>query len=434
MNTMHNHRRTLADTVSKSGLKAGRNDKERGQVIVLIALMLAVLCGLVGLAVDEGVFQADRRNMQTAADSAAIAGDQEILSGNSGTTTAAARADAGKNGYANGSNHISVVVNNPPTSGSYSGDGNAVEVIVSAQRPTYFLNVLGVPTVNISTRAVAHLGSASYCIMALNPSDKNSLSLFGAALLKTCGIVVNSNSDHAFGIFGLALWHANSIGIVGSYDFDLLPFVSPQPVTSIAPVSDPLARLQPPTFGGCDHTNFSLGLLSIATMNPGVYCGGISLTGAAILNLNPGTYVIRGGGLNVLGTSLIKGSGVTFYITGDTAYPYKGVNIAAVNLHSLTAPASGPMEGILFFQDRTISNDAATSNPNVIVGAALARYEGAFYFPTTTLNYTLNASVAKYTAIVADKIKINLVAAGVVNNDYSSLATGSPLKSVVLGE
>src|SRR5579862_3344552 len=405
---------------------------QSGQVVVLAVMMTAVLCGLAGLAVDEGVFQNDRRQMQAAADSAAIAGDQEILAGNSDSITSAAFTDAQKNGFTNGSNNVTVTVNSPPLSGSYSGDSNAVEVIVSAPRPTYFLNAIGISTVNVSTRAVAHLGNAPYCIMTLDPDDQNSLSLFGVALLQTCGIVNNSNSDHAFGIFGVALWHASSIGIVGNYDFDLLPFVSPKPVTGIAPVRDPLARLQPPAVGGCDHTNYSLGLISIATMNPGTYCGGITLTGAAVLNLNPGKYVIRGGGLNILGASLITGTGVTFYITGDSTYPYQGVNIAAVNVHSLIAPTSGPLEGILFFQDRDISTATATANPNTIVGAALARYEGTFYFPTTVLNYTINASVAKYTAMVADKIKINLVAAGVVNNDYSSLADGSPLKTVTL--
>jgi Flp pilus assembly protein TadG len=403
-------------------------------VVVLAVLMTAVLCGLAGLAVDEGVFQNDRRRMQSAADSAAIAGDQEILAGNTDSVTSAARNDAQMNGFTDGSNSVTVTVNNPPVSGSYSGDSNAVEVIVSAQRPTYFLNAVGIPTINVSTRAVAHLGNAPYCMMTLDPTNQNSLSLFGVALLQTCGVVNDSNAGHAFGIFGVALWHASSIGIVGNYDFDLLPFVSPKPVTGIAPVHDPLARLQPPPVGGCDHTNYSLGLLSIATMNPGTYCGGITLTGAAILNLNPGTYIIRGGGLNILGASLIQGTGVTFYITGDSTYPYKGVNIAAASVHSLVAPTSGPLEGILFFQDRTISAATASANPNTIVGAALARYEGTFYFPTTTLNYTINASVAAYTAMVADQININLVAAGTVNNDYSSLVDGSPLKAVALGE
>ena len=92
------------------------------------------------------------------------------------------------------------------------------------------------------------------------------------------------------------------------------------------------------------------------------------------------------------------------------------------------------MEGILFFQDRNISASTAAANANTIVGAALARYQGTFYFPTTQLNYTINASLAAYTAIVADAININLAAVGAVNNDYSSLADGSPLKAATLAE
>src|SRR5260370_12034142 len=84
--------------VRKTQLKARLLRPESGQVAVIVTLMIVVLCGLAGLAVDEGVFQNDRRKMQAAADSAAIAGDQEILSGNSDTVTLAARNDAEKNG------------------------------------------------------------------------------------------------------------------------------------------------------------------------------------------------------------------------------------------------------------------------------------------------------------------------------------------------
>ena len=224
-------------------------------------------------------------------------------------------------------------------------------------------------------------GNAPYCIMALDPTATGAISLFGAALLQTCAIVDDSNASKAFGIFGVALWHASSIGIVGNYDFDLLPFVSPTPVTGIAPVKDPLAHLQAPTVGSnCDHTNYSLGLISIDTISPGVYCGGISISGVAVLHLQPGTYVP------------LRRS--TFweppYHVGDRShflshrrfptYPYAGVNILGATINSLVAPTSGAMEGILFFQDRTISAATAAANPNTIVGASLARYEGTFYF------------------------------------------------------
>ena len=408
--------------------------RQSGQATLLVAMILTVLLACVSIASDFGLFQNDRRKMQNAADSAAIAGEQEINAGNGGAAVSAAKHDAALNGYTDGANQITVTVNNPPLSGRHSGDSSAVEVIVSRVQPTILLKFVNISTIKISARAVAIEGNAPYCITALNPTATDSISLFGAALLQTCAIVDNSNASKAFGIFGIALWHASSIGIVGGYDFDLLPFVSPKPVTGIAPVKDPLAHLQAPSIGSCDHTNYSLGSIGIGTLYPGVYCGGITITGLAILHLQPGTYVIRGGGLNVLGASVMTGTGVTFYLTGDSTYPYGGVNIVGATVNSLVAPTSGTMEGILFFQDRNISATTAAANPNTIVGASLARYEGTFYFPTTKLNYTINASVAAYTAIVADTINIHLAAVGAVNNDYSSLADGSPLKAATLAE
>jgi hypothetical protein len=408
--------------------------RQSGQTTLLLAMILTVLLACVSIASDFGLFQNDRRKMQNAADSAAMAGEQEINAGNAGAAVSAAKHDAELNGYTDGASQITVTVNNPPLSGPHSGDSSAVEVIVSRVQPTMLLKFVNISTIKISARAVAIEGNAPYCLMALNPTATNAISLFGAALLQTCALVDDSNASKAFGIFGVALWHASSIGIVGGYDFDLLPFVSPKPVTGIAPVKDPLAHLQAPSIGSCDHTNYSLGPIGIGTLYPGVYCGGITITGLAILHLQPGTYVIRGGGLNVLGGSVMTGTGVTFYLTGDSTYPYGGVNILGATVNSLVAPTSGAMEGILFFQDRNISGATAAANPNTIVGASLARYEGTFYFPTTKLNYTINASVAAYTAIVADTININLAAVGAVNNDYSSLADGSPLKAATLAE
>ena len=426
----------LSDRVAKFLLKRSQMTRTRqsGQTTLLVAMILTVLLACVSIASDFGLFQNDRRKMQNAADSAAMAGEQEINAGNAGAAVSAAKHDAELNGYKDGASQITVTVNNPPLNGPHSGDSNAVEVIVSRVQPTMLLKFVNISTITISARAVAIEGNAPYCIMALNPTATNAISLFGAALLQTCAIVDDSNASKAFGIFGVALWHASSIGIVGGYDFDLLPFVSPRPVTGIAPVKDPLAHLQAPSIGSCDHTNYSLGPIGIGTLSPGVYCGGITITGVALLHLQPGTYVIRGGGLNVLGASVMTGTGVTFYLTGDSTYPYGGVNIVGATINSLVAPTSGAMEGILFFQDRNISAATAAANPNTIVGASLARYEGTFYFPTTKLNYTINASVAAYTAIVADTININLAAVGAVNNDYSSLTNGSPLKAATLAE
>src|SRR5438309_7427594 len=53
----------------------GRGSKhaQRGQAIVLVALMIVVLLGFVGLAIDGGRAYLDRRHLQAAADAAALA-------------------------------------------------------------------------------------------------------------------------------------------------------------------------------------------------------------------------------------------------------------------------------------------------------------------------------------------------------------------------
>jgi len=51
---------------------------QRGQVAVLIGFMLVALVGLLAYVVDEGVIYESRRSFQTVADSAALAGAQEL--------------------------------------------------------------------------------------------------------------------------------------------------------------------------------------------------------------------------------------------------------------------------------------------------------------------------------------------------------------------
>src|SRR3989442_9833363 len=53
--------------------KQGRGASQGGQAIVLIALLILVLFGMLGLAIDSGRAYVDRRDQQTAVDAAALA-------------------------------------------------------------------------------------------------------------------------------------------------------------------------------------------------------------------------------------------------------------------------------------------------------------------------------------------------------------------------
>jgi putative Flp pilus-assembly TadE/G-like protein len=415
-----------------------------GQIAVVVALALVVLLSFAALAMDVGYFQNDRRRMQSAADSAAMAGEREIVAGNSLSLTTAAQNDAQLNGFTNGTGSITVQVNNPPTRGSYAGDSSAVEVVITKPEPTHLLAVLGISTVNVSARAVAIETGSPDCIYALDSSAHDAVAFVGVSLFySNCGIIDNSNDSEAMSFDIVSLIKAKSFGVVGDVGSFLISLVWPKPVTGIAPAPDPFASLTQPSVGPCDHFNYQVPLLGNATINPGVYCGGITspLASVGTLTLNPGTYIIDGGGVQITGAALIKNNttggdgtgGVTFFLTGDSNYAYGGVNLTGVAINLLNAPTSGTYEGMLFMQDRTISSGVAAANPNTIIGVSLAKYQGVLYFPTTSLIYA-GANLNAYTIIVADKIQFPLANVTDIYSDYSSLEHGNPIKTAALAE
>ena len=140
----------------KSWLRArGSRAAERGQVIPLVALALAVLMGAAALAVDVGYWRYQQRVEQSAADSAAIAGADELAYPVANDVVLAARKDATSNGYTDDAGvSVRVTVNNPPSSGAYLGNTNAVEVVIQKKMPTWFAGaVLGGAASSVQRRA-----------------------------------------------------------------------------------------------------------------------------------------------------------------------------------------------------------------------------------------------------------------------------------------
>ena len=108
---------------------------ESGQVVIFTVLCMTVLLGLVAFAADVGTLLYAKRTIQSAADSAAIAGAAEINYYTIDKTTVAASAQksAKSNGFTNGSGGATVTVNYlpGPATGPYAGNPAYVEVIVS---------------------------------------------------------------------------------------------------------------------------------------------------------------------------------------------------------------------------------------------------------------------------------------------------------------
>jgi hypothetical protein len=150
------------------------------------------------------------------------------------------------------------------------------------------------------------------------------------------------------------------------------------------------------------------------------------------VTFNPGTYVIDGGGLTITGGT-VSGSGVTFYLTGvnkaaSNPQDYAGVNIngGTVNLSAPCDNSGGGIEGMLFFQDRSITSGVGS----VINGNTGSTFTGALYFPTTSLSYAGTSGADQYTYLVANTLTIT--GTTTIGNNYSCLANGNLIKDAAL--
>jgi uncharacterized membrane protein len=131
-----------------------------GGVLIYTALATPVMIGFTGLAVDAGVWYAGKRNVQSVADSASVAGALELVrSGESGVNSAAVQ-DATTNGY-DSAGGDTIDIYNPPISGPLAGDTSAVEVVVRRPAPVFFARLLIDKADTIAGRAVAVSGDNS---------------------------------------------------------------------------------------------------------------------------------------------------------------------------------------------------------------------------------------------------------------------------------
>src|SRR5260370_1178798 len=90
--------------------------------------------------------------------------------------------------------------------------------------------------------------------------------------------------------------------------------LTPTPDPKCKPVADPFKNYSKPTVGACDYTNYSASGHNTVTLQPGVYCGGMSFSGQDSAIFAPGLYVNKDGVLHESGGSQLTGHSVTFFI------------------------------------------------------------------------------------------------------------------------
>jgi hypothetical protein len=149
-------------------------DGNRGQVLVIFALLLLVLLGFAALAIDVGHMYSVRHELQRSADSGALAGASAFTEGgwdnNDPANPTMAAADQRAREYAS-KDVVSTAPLNPAAEVAVHFDRgiDRVRVVASRNVPLFFARVLGMDNYVISAQAVAEASVAESGVQCLKP-------------------------------------------------------------------------------------------------------------------------------------------------------------------------------------------------------------------------------------------------------------------------
>jgi Flp pilus assembly protein TadG len=379
------------------GLRDFCND-QRGTIAVITGLSATALVGFAALAVDVASWQVAQRSMQGTADMAAFSAALAHSKSNGTSVVTQAKGIAAAQGYVDAQGGVTVTVNQPPASGSYTSNATAVEVTVQQAQPRFLAGLLLASNPTVNARAVATItNTGPACVLALDPTANQALTVSGSASVNSpgCDIAANSTSSSAINMSGSSTVTtpcAVSAGGVNVTSGLTLTKCS-TPTTSAAPTADPYASVPAPTHSGSCLT---VPNTTTVTLSAGYYCSGLHISGSQSATFGAGVYYVTGGNFQIDGSA--SGTGVTFFTTAGNS-----VSINGSNTTNFSAPTTGAYSGIVFFGDRSWN----TSTNNQINGGSNTTITGAIYFPTEILSFAGGAtSASNCTQLVADKINI----------------------------
>ena len=321
---------------------------QHGGVAPIFALALVPMIGRAGAAIDYSRASAARTAMQASLDATTlmIAKDAQVIPSDQVGARATQLFIAGF-----GRDEVqSIQVNATVSNGT---GGTTVTATAGGAVATTFMHILGQSTMNIGAHAsVVSASDGLGCVLSLNPLASGAATAQGSTTVKLngCSLYDNSANSSALTVGGSATVSADFIGVVGGIGSSTGITTVNGLRTRISPVADPYADVPAPAYSGCDQRNFTA--KNTVTINPGVYCGGIGVNGNAVLTLNPGLYIIDGGGLTINGGATVNGTGVTLYFTSSSARDWATVTINGNANVNLTPMTYGPTRGIAIFADR----------------------------------------------------------------------------------
>lgn len=372
-------------------MRMQKKDSRKGTVAVIVAVCLLMVMGFVAIAIDGGLLLDNERKVHSAADMASLSAAEDLYlnarlnKGLDVNGTAAAKAVAVT--IANG--FPPPMVNIPPLSGPFAGKPGYVEVIVTEQQKRYFSRIWGTGDMPVAARAVAEgrWAPIKVGILVLDPTKSGSLTNTGGGVLSVLGvpIIVDSNAADAATATGNGTVVSSELDITG------VPGISGSGnwVGTINngqdPTPDPLKYLpepDPSTMILQSDKNVHASGAQTLSLQPGVYKGGITVSGQASLILAPGIYYMDGGGFSFTGQGNLTAVGVM--IVNAPKSNSDVVNINGSGTIILSPMTDGIYAGISIWQVRSSKNTV------YIAGNGASSMSGTFYVAGGTLNVTGN--------------------------------------------
>jgi Flp pilus assembly protein TadG len=385
--------------------------EETGQVLVLAALVMSALLGFVAMSTDVGILFRAKRDSQTAADAAAVAGALDYLyNGNSASAIAAGKAAATANGVTDGTNGATVTINIPAANGPNAGVAGFLEAIVKVQQKTVFMGMFGRSKMAVTARAVAGTPTNGQACIWIMANSGPAFNMQGSYDIEAtgCGIYVNSPSSNAFSVTGNGgTVNAKFLDVVGNSP--PAHQTKPTPTTvNAAPRKNPwgnLAGPNPSTGSGCGSVDSTTTTLTGTMAGPGAgnticYTKLVTLNNLTVGTGSLGTTIATTTVTSSAGT-LVFGSGVkitgTVTVYGGTIDVYGGSYSQNSNsIFSIIAPKSGTYNGVALMQP---SNN--TNAMQIQWGSNNQVFDGYIYAPGAQLTLQDNGGGVNASGIVA---------------------------------
>jgi len=381
-------------------------EDKKGNSLVIAAATLPLLLGSAGLATDTIQWALWKRQLQRAADSAAIAAVYQYVGDNATSNVASAvNKDLGLN------NHTNVTLSGGYPQIAYPADEGdltkQVKVTLAVQRKLSFSGMFmpNPPLIKTSATAASVPGSDEFCVVSLETNGKYSgIMVSGnAAINMDCSFMTNSPSNNAAYAKGSAEVFADSVNSVGGIQESTQWHVDHYQPYAPA-LDDPYKDVTPnPGDMKCagkwktqgNNTYWENTVLDETTdLSNAKDANGqkancfssMSVSSNTTLTLPAGTYYINGGDAFIQGDLTCNGCSIvlTNKSGGDGAAigQFKANASSKINM---TAPTDGPFKGIAIYQDRRAPDSQSATNK--VNGNSNSVITGALYFPSQQLDY-----------------------------------------------